>query len=111
MKLSNKRLSSTGRPWSRWMLMVWLVACAFTLPSSSSGEETSKPVPCMGPVQLTCEDARNLDAYVVKLETELTALKVPPPLPDCGSSNSVVVGAVSAAVGVLAGILVVVLVQ
>ena len=110
MKLSNKRLSSTGRPWSRWMLMVWLVACAVTLPSSSSGEE-SKPVPCVGPVQLTCEDARNLDASVVKLETELTALKVPPPPPDCGSSNNVVVGAVSAAVGVLAGILVVVLVQ
>lgn len=77
------------------------------LPSSTYGveSETSRPVPCLGPVQLTCEDARNLDTYVVKLEAELTAAKVPPPPKDCASSSYPLVAGISVVAGVLLGVI------
>jgi hypothetical protein len=83
------------------------------LPSSTYGAETetSKPVPCLGSVQLTCEDARNLDTYVVKLEAELTAAKIPPPPKDCGGGNRPLIVAASAALGAVLGVLAVILVK
>ena len=110
MRPSKRQLKSTARPSTRSVLMVLLIVFAVMLPSSSFGEE-SKPVPCLGPVQLSCEDARNIDALIVGLEAELAAAKVPPPPKDCGDSNTVAVAAVSAALGVLAGVLTVILVQ
>ena len=87
-----------------------LIGFVVTLPSSTYGKE-SKPVPCLGPVQLSCEDARNLDTYVVKLETELAAAQVPPPPKDCANSNYPLVVAASAALGAVLGVLAVVLVK
>jgi hypothetical protein len=91
--------------------MVLLIVFVATPTSSTYGAETSKPVPCLGAVQLTCEDARNLDAYVVKLETELAAAQVPPPPKDDGSSNYPLVVAASAALGAVLGVLAVILVK
>ena len=85
--------------------MVFLIGFVVTLPSSTYGKE-SKPVPCLGPVQLSCEDARNLDTYVVKLETELAAAQVPPPPKDCEEHNYLLVAGFGVTAGVLLGALV-----